>query len=327
MKKYIARFVMIFSLILGATFLFSSTTEAADYNVTKIDAKGVNNTYGSSDIRINKDGQLQYYTFFDSGKKDVFKKVIYNEKTTTSKKLFKRKMFGDYEVVKQNGDKTLWLVYQKNKNHYFVKYNDKGKVLTKIKTGKIKANYHFSICDIVEDGNKIYCVLKGYLPKKQKKYIDILCINKNKSKIISRKRISIKNSYLLEFANNKIYAMDGNNIDVYSLKGKNLATYQLPEGSTYKDKEYYVDAYTVKGGVIYYVNTRGLFKCDELETKAFEIIYDASNDDLFTKSEGTCKTVSELCVKNDNEFYLVFSNDAEFDTTAPTAIARYTKKK
>ena len=317
---------MIFSLILGATFLFSSTTEAADYDVTKIDAKGILYTRGASSARINKDGQLLYYTYYDLNKNDILKKVTYDENTTVVKKLFKRKSGCDYEVFKPVGDNKIWIVYQnyKNKSNYFVKYNDKGKVLTKIKLN-IKDHLNFKIHDIMEDGNKIYCALIDTL-QTDKDYIEILCINKKKGKIVSKKRFSIQYHCQMKFANDKIYAMNWNEITVYSLKGKQLATYQKPEGQTRKSEEHGVLDYTVKGNSIYYVNTLGLYKCDELGSKTFELIYDASNDDLFTKAEGNYKTVNELCVKDDNEFYLIFNNQAGYESYAPTAIARYKKK-
>ncbi|MBE5928122.1 MAG: hypothetical protein E7267_01925 [Lachnospiraceae bacterium] len=328
MKKNITQLVLIFSILLGVALSVTSTTKAADYDVTTIKTKGIFHTYNSSNVRINKDGQLQYYTYYDISNKFIFKKVTCNDKKFKSKKTFKRPLKDDgYDIIKQDGDNKLWLVYRKNlKTIYFINCNKNGKVFTEFKT-KINGYYNFSIHDIMINGNKLYCI-NSCIKNNEKEFVEILCFNKKNGKLISRIKFPQKEEYSFRFAGKKIYAIAyfDDFIDVFSLKGKKLVTYKLPEGLKFKNDEEPFWDFTVKDNSIYYINTRGVFKCDEHGIKEFELMYDGTNDDLFNKIDGSFMSVKELYVVDDNEFYVIFNNEAGYESVAPTAVARYTKK-
>ena len=95
-----------------------------------------------------------------------------------------------------------------------------------------------------------------------------------------------------------------------------MSTHKLP-----KVKNIIFDDFDISGNYIYYSNGQdGIYRCNVNKTKGFSLYYEAKGDTCYQQ----CK-VFDICVANEDTFYVMYVEKNNNDLFYPTKIAEYTR--
>lgn len=287
----------------------------------------------TSFMNVNAKGKVQftqYNTDPEKDKNDSFylkltKKQVKGKSIETIKnKKIESDIMDSFTYVKTL-DKCTITVYNDGKYACISEYDNGGKKTFsfKDKVYTTKRCYYF-MCDIWDDNDNIYYVYwSEYFDSGKRSGATLRCINKKTKKVKTINSFASKNKYYLD---SKVYINDGyvyelteKKLYAYSIKDRKTKTYTLPEGkkSLYEegvDSEEYKylkhHNFTVCGSYIYYCNKNGIYRCNTKKEKVFHKYYDGTKDEYFGHEYGA----AEICVKDNNTFYVKFEDSNVYKT-------------
>lgn len=348
MNKKIISFLVLFFMCV-CVIQCSASAKVKQYNKYNISYHTTDNY--ASKLHLTLDGKVQYIRYNYESNKYKTKKLYLSELMGKSVEEIKTirtdvDVFKEYVYVKVLDDKIITVreIKQKSsnkrsniKNLIIEEYDKKGKKVFSYKDkGFTEKNCYYDFGDIYDDGKNIYYIYwKEYFLPDENNTDGNLSSNLNKEsgpvlQIINKQNKTAKSITSLKvtagslgmkknirYEQGKMYELLDKVINVYSLKGKKLGSYDLPEGehTLYNEGvdsdefKYLINhSFNVCGDCIYYVNKRGVYKCNTKKKKSFNMIYDGAKDEYFGHDYG----VEELCVKDNNTFYIRFADSGVY---------------
>jgi len=170
----------------------------------------------------------------------------------------------------------------------------------KIKKSKIKTSKNVEIGDVNKSGRYIYYILSCSNDENAFYYYQKYDIKENKL-LFSIEIKCDKYSFDADRDALYMYSYSDASFTRYSIHGGITGTYQLPEGEE-------LISYDVNNDKIYYRNKNGVYRCDIRSGKSFEMIYDASQDEIFKADADNELNIVDMKVMDNEDFYLVVSS-------------------
>ena len=336
MRKTFLKNILGLTLALGLCAVIPTNSKAACYQQQEVDLQAYETFRSDNEMCVDKKGNVYNFHYSDAvlGLNGVVRKYVYAADKAVKKLEIPVNCTYDANVVMSNNRIIIADEYDDlSKKAVFSIHNLKGK---KIKTITDKLNRRsgkYKSLDVSDsEVLDIDCIGKTLIyhvhvsGKNEGNYLRWLDIQSGK--VVYQKKISssgydskIQNhklySFVIENNSSEEYVTDSNAkkaVRVFSLKGKKLGEYKVP-----KTKHSLEDKIFAKGNKLYYLCEAGIYVRKQNKNSEWKLFYDASGDSYFEN-----KAYRDLCIVDNNTFYVGFSDDKEVNLS--NILVRYSKR-
>ncbi len=321
MVKKLKRLVLAWCVLFIAGMSLSGAQTFAKAKSFKRSETEMSSCLHNTPMNLDKNDNINYYQIEEKVDKQEkyywqIKKFLHKDNQENNTQNIAG--YGDYvKFVKGNkkDSQTVVTTIIKRGKLCFTVFDKKGKKISEAIdkfTKKENYNYNMEINDISVNGNKLY-----YAYIKNGEQAHIRCINMKSGKLISDNLLKSKDDTKdMKIYKNQIYVLGSKAVKTYSFAGKKMSTHKLP-----KVKNIIFDDFDISGNYIYYSNGQdGIYRCNVNKTKGFSLYYNAKGDTCYQQ----CK-VFDICVANEDTFYVMYVEKNNNDLFYPTKIAEYTR--